>query len=124
MAIIELNEFFSHSLRVSHDNELGINAANLEGTHATYTLTWKAMEPLRLSPYLGYNHYEESYGPGAAAGLYREKFHYVAAGFNVAYDLGQRWRINLKYDYRLKDSEVEDLGYTQNRVTVMVSYQF
>jgi hypothetical protein len=32
----ELNEFFSHWLRVSHDNELGINAANLKARTPPY----------------------------------------------------------------------------------------
>jgi hypothetical protein len=36
----------------------------------------------------------------------------------------QNWRVNLNYDYRLKDSQVAGLGYAQNRVSVLVDYQF
>jgi len=118
-----LNEFFNHSLRVSHDNEIGINAANLEGTHAIYTLNWNATEALQLSPLLGAHHFKESYGPGVTS-LYHESFDYLAAGLNVGYALGRNWRVNARYDYRLKDSGVESLGYSQNRVSLLLTYQF
>ena len=117
------NELISDTLRVSHDNEVGINAANLEGTHAIYSLDWNATEALRVSPYLGYHHFEESYGPGAV-GLYRESFDYYSPGVSMTYVLGQNWRVNVRYDYRRKDSEVSTFGYTQNRVSLMVTYQF
>jgi len=119
----ELNKFFSHSLKVWHDNQIGINAANLAGSHVTYSLSWKATEKLTLSPYFEYSHYEESYGPGLT-GLYREIFDYFSGGVSAGYALNESWRFNVSYDYRLKDSEFVNLGYTQNRVTLAASYQF
>jgi hypothetical protein len=119
----QINRFFNHAVRVSHDNQPGINAANLAGTHVTYRLDWKATERLKISPYFEYSHYEESYGPDVT-GLYREVFDYYAAGLAAAYTVTQNWRVNLNYDYRLKDSQVAGFGYAQNRVSVLVDYQF
>lgn len=119
----EINRFFNHEVKVSHDNQLGINAANLAGTHVTYRLEWKATERLKLSPYFEYSHYEESYGPDVT-GLYREVFDYYAAGLAAAYSVSQNWRVDLNYDYRSKDSQVAGLGYAQNRVSLLVDYQF
>ncbi|HEV2394724.1 MAG TPA: hypothetical protein VG146_20425 [Verrucomicrobiae bacterium] len=118
-----INKFFSHSLVVSHDNEVGINAANLEGTHVTYALTWNATQALRVAPYLGYTHYTESYNSGVPS-LYHETFDYVSGGIGAAYTLTQNWRLGLSYDYRLKDSDIVAYGFSQDRVTLEATYQF
>ncbi len=119
----EINQFLSHSLRVSHDNQLGYNAGNLAGTHVEYSFTWQIKEPLSLSPHLTVIFYEESFGSGPPT-LYHEKFNYVLAGFSARYRLGQHWRASLGWDYRLKDSEFEDAGYAQNQVSIELMYQF
>jgi hypothetical protein len=119
----QINRFFNHTARVSHDNQLGINAANLEGTHITYALNWTATERIRVSPYFEYSRYEESYGPNVT-GLYHEEFDYYGAGLAASYTVTQNWRLNLNYDYRLKDSQTPNSGYAQNRVAVRVDYQF
>src|ERR1039458_4336390 len=56
----QINRFFSHSLEASHDNQLGFNAANLEGTHVSYSLAWKPNTALTLSPHMSVNWYDES----------------------------------------------------------------
>jgi hypothetical protein len=119
----QINRFFNQAAKISHDNQLGINAANLEGTHVTYTLSWTATERIRVSPYFEYSRYEESYGPDVS-GLYREVFDYYAAGLAATYTVTQNWRLNLNYDYRLKDSQTPSSGYAQNRVALRVDYQF
>jgi hypothetical protein len=119
----QINRFFNHAARLSHDSQLGINAANLEGTHVTYSLSWTATERIKVSPYFEYSHYEESYGPDVT-GLYREVFDYYSAGLAASYTVTQNWRVNLNYDFRMKDSQTPSAGYTQNRVALLVDYRF
>jgi len=119
----EINQFFSHSLEVFHDNQLGYNAGNLEGTHVTYTLTWRPRERLSLSPHVAVIFYKESFGSGPPT-LYHESFTYILAGLTAQYQLGQHWRTSLRWDYRLKDSEFEGVGYAQNQVALEVIYKF
>ena len=114
----EINRFFSHRLNVSHDNRSGINAANLAGTHVRYSLIWNARSTLTVSPYAGVHFYLESYGPGATAGLYDERFTYVDAGLAIGYQYNPNWRANLNWDYRLKESDVQAHGYNQNVVRI------
>jgi hypothetical protein len=119
----QINQFFSHSLAASHDNQLGFNAANLEGTHVSYSLSWKPNERLTLTPHVSVNWYDESYGSGSAS-LYHEKFTYVAAGLTVRRQFGQHWRAGLIWDYRLKDSDIQADGYAQNQAALELIYQF
>ncbi len=119
----EINRFFSHSLQVSHDNQLGYNAGNLAGTRVSYALTWRPNQSLSLSPHVAVIFYDESFGSGPPT-LYHEKFNYVLAGFTARYQLGQHWRASLSWDYRLKDSEIESAGYAQNQVALGLMYQF
>ena len=119
----ELTRFFSHSLQVFHDNQLGYNAGNLAGTHVQYYLTWRPKEPLTLSPHMEVIFYDASYGSGPPS-LYHEKFTYVLAGLTARYQLGQHWRASLSWDYRLDDTDITGVGYNQNQVALEVIYQF
>jgi hypothetical protein len=119
----EINRFFSQSLEASHDNQLGFNAANLEGTHLTYTLAWQATKALSITPRVSVNWYDESFGSGSST-LYHEEFLYVATGISAVQQFGQHWRASLSWDYRLKDSEIADDGYAQNIGKAELIYQF
>ena len=118
-----ITRFFSQSLQVFHDNQLGYDAGNLAGTHVQYSLTWRPKELLSLSPHAAVSFYDESYGSGPPS-LYHERFTYVLAGLTARYQLGQHWRTSLSWDYRLKDSDITAYGYTQNQVGLELTYQF
>jgi hypothetical protein len=118
-----INRYLNHSLEVSHDNNLGINAPNLEGTHISYSLAWNVNEQFQITPYFSYHWYKESFCSDRQD-LYHEKFDYLSGGIAGEYRLTQHWRANMRYDYRLKDSEFADFGYAQNRVTLRTMYQF
>jgi hypothetical protein len=119
----ELTRFFSHSLQVFHDNQLAYSSGNLAGTHVQYSLIWRPKEPLSLSPHAAVIFYDESYGSGPPS-LYHERFTYVLAGLTARYQLGQHWRASLSWDYRLKDSDLENAGYAQNQAALELIYQF
>jgi hypothetical protein len=119
-----INAFFSHSLVVSHDNQLGYNAGNLEGTHVSYSLSWSPRERLTISPLASVHFYEESFGSSAPPSLYHEKFTYYLFGIGARYQLGKHWRANASWNYRLKDSEIDLNGYAQNQVSLELLYQF
>jgi hypothetical protein len=117
-----INKYLSHKLSVSHDNQIGVNAPNIEGTHATYELTWNANDQLRIFPHVGFHNYEESYGSGR--GLYDETFDYVSVGIRGDYRWTENWETSLTYEYRLKESEREAFGYSQNRAALVITYHF
>ena len=119
----QINKFFRHSLGVWHDNQLGFNAANLEGTHVAYSLTWNPRKPLTISPMFSVNFYDESFG-STVVNLYHEKFTYYLTGLAVHYQLGAHWRAGASWYYRLKDSDIQVYGYTQNQADLELVYQF
>jgi hypothetical protein len=118
-----INLFFSHSLVFVHDNQLGFNAANLERSHITYSLTWAPRKPLTISPLVSVGFYDESFG-STTANLYHEKFTYYYLGIATHYQLGPHWRAGASWYYRLKDSEIQAAGYAQNQVSLEIIYQF
>jgi hypothetical protein len=120
----QINQFMSHTLEASHDNQLGFNAANLEGTHLSYYFNWHPRERLTLSPRVSVSWYDESFGSSATTTLYHEKFTYVLAGFSALYEFDMHWQTRLSWDYRLKDSEIVAAGYAQNQVAVELLYRF
>jgi hypothetical protein len=119
----KINQFFTHSLAISHDNQLGFNAANLEGSHLTYSMTWAPRKQLSISPLVSIHRYDESFG-SATANLYHEKFTYYLLGLAAHYELGPHWRATASWNYRLKDSDIPADGYAQNQVALELVYQF
>jgi len=120
----QINQFMSHTLEASHDNQLGFNAANLEGTHLSYYFTWYPRKRLTLSPRVSVSWYDESFGSSASATLYHETFTYILAGFSARYEFDKHWQTRLSWDYRVKDSEIVVDGYTQNQVALEILYRF
>jgi hypothetical protein len=118
-----INRVFSHSLEVSHDNQIGINAGNLAGTHVLYAFFWRPNHQATLSPHVSSHWFDESFGSGSSS-LYHERFTYVLGGFSARYQWDKHWRTTLSWDYRLKDSDIEGDGYGQNQVSLEGVYQF
>jgi hypothetical protein len=119
----KINQYFRHSLTLSHDNQLGFNAANLEGNNVSYSLTWAPRKQLTISPLFSVNFYDESFG-STTANLYHEKFTYYYAGLAARYQLGPHWRASAGWYYRLKHSNIQNDGYAQNQVSLELVYQF
>lgn len=116
-----INRFFNHSLTFVHDNQLGFNAANLEESRIAYSLSWTPRKRLTISPAVSVAWYDESFG-STTANLYHEKFTYYLLGIAAHYDLGQHWRSSAGWDYRLKDSEIQGLGYAQNQAKIRAPF--
>lgn len=119
----QITQFLRHSLTVSHDNQLGFNAANLEGTTVSYSLTWLPRKQLTLSPFGSINFYDESYS-SSNNNLYHEKFTFYYVGLNAHYQLGPHWSAGAGWNYRLKNSDITIDGYAQNEVSLELLYQF
>jgi hypothetical protein len=119
----EINHFFRHALTLSHDNQLGFNAANLEDTSLAYSLTWTPRKQLSISPLFSVNFFNESFG-SKTANLFHERFTYYRVGLAAHYQLGQHWNAGAGWNYRLNDSEIVVNRYWQNQVSLEVVYQF
>lgn len=119
----EINRFISHSIQAGHDNQLGFNAANLERSYVGYYLNWRPKRSITVSPGISLSFYDESYGSGSAS-LYSEKFRYLSPNVLVHYEYDRHWRANLGWEYHLKDSDTEELGYSRNLVRLELIYQF
>jgi hypothetical protein len=119
-----ITQFLSQSIAGSHDNQIGFNAANLEGTHLIYSLNWQPTRTLTVSPYVSANWYNESDGPNASSRLYHEQFTFVHAGIEAARQFGRHWRGKLSWNYNSIDANITYDGYAQNIAIAEITYQF
>lgn len=119
-----INLHLTHSLSVWHDNQIGFNAANLEGTHLSYSLSWVPRPRLTISPQFLVHFFDESFGSGPA-NLYHDVFTFYYAGLAAQYQLGPHWRAGASWYYNLKqDSTATLYGFAQNQVSLELLYQF
>jgi hypothetical protein len=113
-----LNEFFTHSFAVGHENQLGWNAANMADTYFRYNAVWRLIRKVDLGMHAGVYFFDETgYG-------FSESYTYFNAGLDLTYQLTQRWRSNLSYNFTQKDSDLPNRDYCQNVVSLALSYRF
>ena len=86
-------------------------------------MTWKPTPKLTVSAFAEYNWYIESFG-STSANLYNETFTFFSPYLKANYQFGQHWLASLRWDYNLKNSDVQKLGYAQNIASIQVLYQF
>ncbi len=96
-------------------------AALTEETGVIYQATWSVTDPASLRFDLGYVHGEQSVAAGFAP---LETYDQWRFGLNLSYALTTRLSGGLTYALVTRDSNLPDRGYTQNRVTLELSYLF
>jgi hypothetical protein len=109
---------FSHYLTLGREHLLGANANNLKTTYARYTISSPVVAHINLEGNLSVNLAEEFGGP------FHEEFTYYGAGFRVRSQFHKFWRVELGYEFLLKESDLPARDFQRNRVTVLAGYTF
>ena len=102
---------FSHSLAAGREHLLGDNANNLRTTYARYSISSPVLAHFDLEANLSVNSAEEF------GGTFDEKFTYYGAGFRLGYEFHKYCRSDLRYEFRLKESDLASRDFHRNRVT-------
>ena len=110
--------FFAHSLAAGREHLLGDNANNLRTTYARYSVTSPVIAHLELEANLSVN-FAEEFG-----GTFDEEFTYYGAGFKVGSQFHKYWRADLRYEFRLKESDLASRDFHRNRVSLGVTYSY
>jgi hypothetical protein len=114
----QLTRFYTHTLSVAKEAQLGITAQSVDLWTVQYTADWQVNSWLLL-------HGRLFFDDGSESGASRpEKFRRVGASLSTEYQLSPKVHVNLGYDFIRKDSDLELQSYTRNLVWAEFSIAF
>jgi opacity protein-like surface antigen len=112
-----LNSRSSQDLRVSHTPSQGIGSNFTEATDVQYGFQTQVRKTITLHAMVAYEHLRASLAGGETADRYLT---YLGA----SYHFSRHWLLGLGYSFALKDSDLAEQSYTQNRLTLDLTRQF
>ncbi len=112
-----LSAFLTHSLSVGHQLRAGYFSDSQKLLYARHTANWRLFLKTTLQTSLSYERVEQTRDFGETANRY-------GVGIGLVRPLTQRLSGSLRYQYYLKDSDLENRSYTQNRLVLDLRYTF
>ena len=112
-----INSRLSHGLRMSRSHELGFGSNFNDLFSLQYDLQARMSSSIHVNTKVVYENFQTS-------GLAGEKAQRVLVYLGSGYQLTRRWNFAVAYGFALKDSNLPDNGYLQNRLTLDFSRQF
>jgi len=110
--------YFTHSLAVGRETEIGDNANNLRVTYARYSIVSDVIKNLDLEGSFSANFCKEF------GGDFEEDFVQYVPGIRVGYQFHKYWRANVGYELFLKDSETPQRSFHRDLVSLDVTFKF
>lgn len=110
--------YFTHSLDVGHETEIGDNANNLRVTYVRYSIASDVIKNLELEGSFSVNFCKEF------GGDFEEDFVQYVPGLRAGYQFHKYWRANLGYELFLKDSDTPQRSFHRNLVSLDVTFKF
>jgi hypothetical protein len=115
----ELNKYFLERFSIGHELELGLLAELSDVSYVNYTASWHVNQHLNLSFNVGYQDVEEYGGLISAS-----SFDAFTAGAQANFPVTKNISGSLLYQFTDKSADIDDQGYTQNRVGLLLTYHF
>ena len=113
-----VNRWLSYTLDGGRSSSMGVNANQAERTEANLRFEYKIFSKVSLGNRLSYEKAREF------RGLLPQDYDRLGIGVHAGYQILRKLTGSMSYDYLLKNSDVPFFGYAQNRVSLMLTYQF
>ena len=113
----KVNRYLMQDLNISNGRALGIDSSFNEEFVVQYGLSGTFSRGMTVRSTFTYDSIQASGPLGENANRY---LFYIGTGHQIT----RLWKVGIGYTYVLKQSDVVDRGYSQNRVTVDVSREF
>ena len=119
----QLTDYISQSININHGTRPSDQqgAAFTEETSVSYGVSWAFIDPASIGLNFNYIHGDQTVAAGVTPSEIYDQFR---VGIGLSYALAERLSGSLSYGYVVRDSDLPSRGYTQNRVTLGLSYRF
>jgi hypothetical protein len=113
----KINRFLSQDLNISNARSLGIDSNFNEEFIVQYGLSARFSAGITVRSSVTFDRLQSS-------GLFSENADRYLLYIGTSHQLTRLWKAAIGYTYVLKNSDVVDRGYSQNRVTLDISREF
>lgn len=107
----------AHTLSVGHQIQSGVYSSSSDEYYARYSANWRLFRKTGLNTFVSYQNI-------SGEGGNNEKISYYSLGLTLTRPITRRTSGSLGYQFYLKDSDIEDNDYTQNRLVLTVRYVY
>ncbi|MFO1499936.1 MAG: outer membrane beta-barrel protein [Verrucomicrobiota bacterium] len=124
-----VSQYIQHTLSGGREVRLGTFADFQEQFFARYTVNWNIFRQIGLATQFSYEHGRYpavALGTGGVTPVYvgGEEYNRIGGIVTVKYQVMEKLTSTLTYRYWLKQSDVHSRDYTQNSITVGLTYRF
>jgi hypothetical protein len=112
----------SYSISAGRELRLGIYTDSIESYYIRPSATWNIFKHIGLNTSFSYEHGSQT--GGRLRGFGGETYDHFSAGIGLSYSPMRNLRTSLGYRVTIRSSDVEFREYTQNLVSLMLSYTF
>jgi hypothetical protein len=118
----QFSEAVGYTLSAGHEVRLGIQGADaIEDWYFRPTINWKIIKNLNLQTFLSYEHGNQ--GAGNQMGNLTETYDWFGGGLGLGHPITQKLTLGVNYRLTVRDSTTASRGYTQNLVSLQLTYQ-
>ncbi len=119
-------DFLSYSLEAGRETQLGTSTDLLEDWYVRPNANWTFIKGWPLNTSFFYEHGHQGVGSmGSLPGIPNSSnstFNWYGGGIGLSHELTSRLVLSLNYRVTVRSSSLPNDGYTQNLVTLQLSY--
>ena len=117
----QITDAIGYTLDAGHEVQTGIQSDAIEDWYVRPNIRWDIIKNVNLYTSLSYEHGKQ--GRGNVAGNLTETFDWLTTDVGASYSPMKRLSVGLDYRLTLRSSNIPNNGYTQNMITLSLTYQ-
>jgi hypothetical protein len=117
----QITDVVGYSLSAGHQVRLGIQSDVIENWYVRPSVDWRIIKDLSFQTFLTYEHGDS--GEGNLQGNLSETYDWFGGGLSLSRPITDRLVLGLSYRLTTRTSSIEARGYTQNLVSLQLTYQ-
>jgi hypothetical protein len=116
-----LNDFMNLSIDAGRQLRLGVSSDLIDLWYVRPQVGLRLFEKVGLSPHLVF---EQGTDSGNSVNVPNEQYTLLGGGIGASCRLMEKVLLSLGYDYTVKNSDIPERNYHQNRIQIWVQYTF
>ncbi len=117
----QVTDAIGYTLDAGHEVQTGIQSDAIEDYYIRPAIHWNIIKNVNLNTSFSYEHGNQ--GQGNVAGNLTETFDWLGADVGASYSILKKLSLGLDYRLTLRSSSIANDEYTQNMITLSLTYQ-